>query len=175
MRQFRAFFVAAAVALAIVLICPLHEAMAQQSTVGVFYLQKVLADSKKGKDAQKKLEAKAEGYKKTLEAKGKDIEKKMQDLDKTRATLSEDAWAKKRDDLAKEYNAWMEEQQKAAADIQKTEADTMRPLLEKVESVVGALAKERGFQVVLEGREGGLFYFNDVADITADVTKGLDK
>ncbi|MDR1309876.1 MAG: OmpH family outer membrane protein [Deltaproteobacteria bacterium] len=175
MRQFRAIFVMAAVALAIVLLCPLQRAWAQQGQVGVFNLQKVMADSKKGKDAAKKLETKAEGYKKTLEAKAKDIEKKMQDLDKARATLSEEAFEKRRGDLAKEYNSYLEEQQKAAADMQKAEADTMRPLLERVGTVVENLAKERGFQVVLEAREGGLFYFVDVADITADVTKGLDR
>ncbi|MDR2367815.1 MAG: OmpH family outer membrane protein [Deltaproteobacteria bacterium] len=176
MLKFKTATVMVAILLAVGFAFPIRMAQAQASNqIAVFYLQKVMEDSKRGKDASKKLEAKYDGLRKSLDAKAKDIQKKGQDLENARQTLSEDAFIKRRDDLAKEYTTHMENAQKAGADMEKAREEAMLPLMEKVTNVVGGLAQERGYQFVFEVQNAGVFYHPKAVDITPDVIKGLDK
>ncbi|MDR1677516.1 MAG: OmpH family outer membrane protein [Deltaproteobacteria bacterium] len=175
MLKFKTAVVAAAIVLAFTLVCSVQKAQAQEYKIGVFYLSKVLEDSKKGKDASKQLDTKYESTKKTLDTKAKNFQKKDQDLAKAKATLSEDAFNKRRDDLAKEYAALMEESQKAGADFEKAREQAMLPLYQKISNVVGDVAKSRGYAYVFEVQNGGVYFHPESVDITADVIKGVDK
>ncbi|MDR0622788.1 MAG: OmpH family outer membrane protein [Deltaproteobacteria bacterium] len=172
MLKFKVASVLVAIFMAALIACPAVKA---QSQIGVFYLQKVLEDSKRGKDASKKLDTKYDGLKKSLDTKAQEIQKKGKDLETARATLSEDAFNKRRDDLTREYTAHMEAAQKAGVDMEKAREEAMIPLMERITKVVGEVANQKGLQYVFEVQNGGVFFHPQAADITADVIKGLDK
>jgi outer membrane protein len=175
MPKFKTAAITVAIFLAFVLFCPLQKAQAQENPqIAVFFLQKVMEDSKQGKAAAKKLEDKYAGYKKTLDAKTKTLQNKGQELEKSMATLSEDAFTKRRDELAKEFNALREETEKAGVDMEKAREETMAPIMRKVTDEVANLAKSRGFQYVFEVQNAGVFYFPQGADITNDLIKAVD-
>ncbi|MDR3135344.1 MAG: OmpH family outer membrane protein [Deltaproteobacteria bacterium] len=175
MPKFKATSFLVAIFVAAFALCTVQGAQAQDSQIAVFYLQKVFENSKKGKDAAKKLDAKYESLKKSLDTKAKDIQKKGQELESARGTLSEDAYVKRRDDLAKEYSSLMEQDQTASADFAKAREEAMLPLMKKVTDVVGNIAKERGYQFVFEVQNAGVFYHPSAADITDEVIKNFDK
>jgi outer membrane protein len=174
MRHFKTTVVIAALVMAVYLLCPTIQAMAQQNTA-VFDLARVISDSKKGKAAQAKLKNKEDSLKKTLEPKAQNLQKKRDELEKAVPTLSQEAFEKRRDDLTKEYNAFVQEEQKAVEDMQKLQNDTMQPLLQSIQTVVGNIAKERGYILVIDVTGGGVVFAESSLDITNDVIKAVDK
>jgi outer membrane protein len=181
MRYFKsAFFMTISFAV-ILLFCLGTPVQAQSFPVGVFDLQKALGDSKKGQEAEKKLAAKFDSYKKDLEKKVKELEKRKNELDKLEATLSPDAkdknaeLNKRKMELSRDVAAHYEAEQQAAEEMQKASTEAMTPLIEKTEKIVRDLAKERGFVLVLEISRGGIAYYDGALDITAEITKGLNK
>jgi Skp family chaperone for outer membrane proteins len=175
MPKFKATSVVVAIFLAMFFICSVQKVQAQDNKIAVFYLQKVLEDSKKGKETFKKLDSKLETLNKSFETKAKDMDKKIEDLKKAKPTLSEDAFVKRSNELAQEYRSNMEDSQKAGVDFEKTREEAMIPLMKKVTDVVGGIAQERGYQFVFEVQNAGIFYHPQATDITADVIKGVDK
>ncbi|MDR3205313.1 MAG: OmpH family outer membrane protein [Deltaproteobacteria bacterium] len=143
--------------------------------VGFFDINKALSESKKGKAAASKLEAKHDSLKKSLEAKAKDLEKKKQDLEKQAPTMNQEAFEKRRGELAKEINTHLEQTQKAAEEMNNASKEAMEPLIRKVEEAVGQIAKQRGYTMVLEIKEAGVVFFSKDADITSQVTEAIDK
>ncbi|MDR1297374.1 MAG: OmpH family outer membrane protein [Deltaproteobacteria bacterium] len=174
MRKFSSAAVAAVMVMAAYLLCPAVQAAAQ-TNVAIFDLGRVIADSKRGKEAQNKIKAKEDSLKKNLEPRAENLQKKRADLEKAMTTLSQEAFEKRRDELAKEYSAFAQDEQKAAEDFQKTQNDTMKPLLERIQRVVGDIAKDRGFDLVIDGTGGGVIYAVSSMDITDDVIKAVDK
>ncbi|MDR0356675.1 MAG: OmpH family outer membrane protein [Deltaproteobacteria bacterium] len=174
MLRIKTTAVVAALIMAVFLLLPVVEAQAQ-AVIGVVDLGKVITDSKRGKDAQNKVKKKEETLKKSLEPKQNDLKKKRDDLEKTASTLSQDAFEKRRQDLNKEFNTYMEQEQKALEDLQKTQADAMQPVMQKIESAVTDIAKQRGFSMVVDITGGGVIYYDNALDITADVIKAVDK
>jgi outer membrane protein len=143
--------------------------------VGVVDMQKAVDDSKAGKAAKNKLQAKYEALKKNMETKQKDLEKKENDLRNAAATLNQDALEKRRSELAKDVMNYREQAQKASDEMQKASSDALSPIFTKAEQAAGKLAAERGFTVVMDAKEGGVIFFQSSVDITSEITKALDK
>ncbi|MDR2388009.1 MAG: OmpH family outer membrane protein [Deltaproteobacteria bacterium] len=175
MLKFKAASVMVAIFLAVLLTCPVLKAQTQNNQIAVFYLNKVLDTSKKGKDASKKLETRYDTFKKSVEAKERDFQKKAQDLQAAKATLSADAYQKRERDFATEYNNHVQATQKEGMALEKAKDDAMLPIMEKISTVAATLAQERGYQYVIEVNNGGVFYHPKAVDLTDDIIKGVDK
>jgi outer membrane protein len=174
MRKFMLASVMVIVFLATIIFCSVQKAQAQELKIAVFSIQKVFEDSKKFKDATKKLETRVESTRKSLDTKAQDIQNKFRDLETARNTLSEDAFNKRRDDLAKQYNTHMEEAQKAGAELDKARDEAIRPLMTRLNDLVANIAQERGYQFVFEVSNGVAYYPSNV-DITSDLIKAVDR
>ncbi|MDR2387619.1 MAG: OmpH family outer membrane protein [Deltaproteobacteria bacterium] len=175
MLKFKAASVMVAIFLAVLLTCPVLKAQTQNNPIAVFYLNKVLDSSKRGKDASKKLESRYETFKKSVESKERDLQKKAQDLQAAKATLSQEAFQKRERDLNAEYNTYMQNTQKEGMALEKAKDEAMLPIMEKISNVAAALAQERGYQYVIEVNNGGVFYHPKAVDLTDDIIKGVDK
>jgi Skp family chaperone for outer membrane proteins len=78
-------------------------------------------------------------------------------------------------ELSRDINAHIEENQRASDEMQKASNEAMSPLMDKVEKAIEQLAKERGLALILEVSRGGVAYFDNALDITAEITKAIDK
>ncbi|MDR1871527.1 MAG: OmpH family outer membrane protein [Deltaproteobacteria bacterium] len=148
---------------------------AQAQTVGVVDLKKAVDDSKAGKSANNKLQAKYDSLKKSLDAKQKELEKKEKDLMSQAATLNQDALDKKRNELANDIKTFREQATRATDEMQKAMSDAMSPLFTKAEEAAARLAAERGFSVIMDAKEAGVIFFQSSIDITTEITRALDK
>jgi outer membrane protein len=173
MRIVKNAFVISVVAVAILGFCLSSNAMAQ--TVGVFNLEKALADSKKGKSASDKFKSRQEALAKDYDTKYKALQKKFADFSKTGAAMSQDAAQKKEQELLKERDDLLSQQQKGVEELEKSYNDNIKPLLEKVQTAVNNIAKEKGLMLVLEGQESGVWFADSSLDLTADISKAIDK
>ncbi|MDR1607522.1 MAG: OmpH family outer membrane protein [Deltaproteobacteria bacterium] len=148
---------------------------AQAQNVGVVDLKKAVDDSKAGKAANNKLQSKYDSLKKNLEGREKELEKKQKDLQNQASTLNEDAFNKKREELAKDIQNFRDQAQKATDEMQKAMADAMSPIFQKAEKAAGVIAGQRGYALIIDAKESGAIFFASAIDITAEITKALDK
>lgn len=165
--------VAVLAALAFILTSTAISAMAQQ--VVVFSLEKALADSKKGKAAADKLKDREAALSKDFEAKVKALEKKFSDFEKQASTMNQEAAAKRQQELVKERDDLLATRQKAAEELQKLWEDNYGPLIEKARTGARDYCRNHGCQIVLEAQQGGVFFADSALDITAEITKAIDK
>ena len=63
---------------------------------------------------------------------------------------------------------------KSQVEIQKKERDLTAPILEKMRKIIEKVAKEKGFNLVLEN-SGAILFAEKTNDITDDVVKAYEK
>ena len=61
----------------------------------------------------------------------------------------------------------------AAQDIQQKQADLLRPLIEKARAAIQKVAREQGFDYVIDATPGGALILSDGKDLLADVKMEL--
>jgi len=146
---------------------------AGDTKIGVINMQKVLANSAPGKQAQK------------------DLEKKMNELKET-FKKDEDALLALQKEIEKKSSAWSDEmKQEKAIEFQKMRRDLgtkqedanmelkqlrekhLAPILKKLEQVVKDEAKKGGFTIVVPNT--AVLYMDESVNITEPITKALDK
>jgi outer membrane protein len=161
---------------AILLACALPAAAqpAAAYTVGVVNVMQAISDSKQGKAANSKLQTKYDSLKKDLEKKSSDLEKRNEDLRRQASTLTQDALDKRNQELMREVEAFKTQAQKSTDEMQKAYQDAMAPIGQKAEKIIAAIARERGFILVLEAGSGGVLFVEPQLEITSEVTKRLD-
>ncbi len=171
------FTLAAAVAL-VAFIGLSIEARAQQgAAIGVFDLQQVLNDSKKGKAARSGLEAKFKKMQVELKAKESELNKLSGDLRKQveAKSITPEDFRKKDEELKKKVTAYQEQLAKYNEDMRKSEEAALKPLVDKAVSTAGDLGRQRGYVAVLEIQQAGVVYSADGLDLTAEVMKAVDR
>jgi outer membrane protein len=154
------------------------EAQAQTpSTIGVFDLQKVLNDSKKGKSARSGLETKFKKMQNELKTKENELNKLSGDLRKQveAKSITPENFRKKDEELKKKVSAYQEQLAKYNEDMRKSEEAALKPLVDKAVAEASNLGRQRGYVVVLEIQQAGVVFAADGLDMTAEVMKAVDK
>ncbi len=148
-----------------------------QSNIGVFDLQKVLNDSKKGKAARGNLEAKFKKMQTELKAKESELNKLSGDLRKQveAKSITPEDFRKKDEELKKKVAAYQDQLAKYNEDMRKSEEAALKPLVDRAIKVAGDLGRQRGHVVVLEIQQAGVVFAADGLDLTSEVMKAVDK
>ena len=173
MRVFRNTITLAVAVLAMTAVFCTSGALAQE--VAVFNLEKAMTDSKKGKAASDKIKSREETLAKEFDTKVKNLEKKFADFEKQASTMNQDAIQKRQQELLKERDDLLKQRQTAAEELQKSYNDNLKPLLDKAQNGARDWARANGYKVVLEMQQAGVFYADNSTDITAEITKAIDK
>jgi Skp family chaperone for outer membrane proteins len=175
MRAFPCKFLALAAALAFLFS---GSALAQpsQPNIGVFNMQKVIAESQKGKEVKKALET---DFKKRQD----DLKKKEDELKKLNTELgqlassgsaSNDDLRKKDENLKNKAMAYQEQLNKDNEEMRKSEEQKMKPLVDSVVQNAVKLAQGRGYIMVLEAQRAVVVFALDTMDMTNDLIKAID-
>lgn len=149
-------------------------AHAADMKIGFVDMQKAVQSTDSGKKAKKDLEGEFEKKKKELQAKEGDLKKMGEDLEKKKSVLSEEALAKKQVEFQEEMMKYREVVGKSQMDLQKKERDLTQPILDKMRRVIEKVAKDKGYNMVLENNAMVLFASKD-NDLTEEVIKAFEK
>lgn len=142
--------------------------------IGFVDMQKAVQSSDAGKKAKSELEGEFEKKKKELQKREADLKKMGEDLEKKKSVLSEEALGKKQGEFQEEMMKYREIVQKSQLEIQKKEHDLTQPILDKMKKVIEKVAKEKGYNMVLENN-AMVLYTDKSSDITEDVIKAFGK
>lgn len=149
-------------------------AQAAESKVGFVDMQKAIQATSAGKKAKTELETEFNKKKKDLEKKEADLKKMGEDLEKKKSVLSEEALGKKQAEFQEEMIKYRDIVGKSQMEIQKKERELTAPILNKMKTVIGKMAKDKGYTLVLENNQGVL-YSTPESDLTDDVIKAYEK
>ena len=144
-----------------------------QSKIAHIDSQTLISEMPEVKEAQAQLEKLQKTYATEIDASMKEYQTKLQ-------TYSADAQNQTQvtNDARQKELAGMEQniqqyQQTASQDIQKKQADLLRPLIEKARAAIQKVARAQGFEYVIDGTQGGSLILSDGKDLIEEVKKEL--
>ncbi|MEE9123560.1 MAG: OmpH family outer membrane protein [candidate division NC10 bacterium] len=147
---------------------------AQEGKIGLFDLQRVIVQSKRGQEVLAKLQTEREAKQREIDAEEKKIRKMEADLEKQRSVLSalavqerEKAIGNLARDLRRIVNDFNRE-------FGERERGLRGQLLNEIAAVVRSYGKENGYLLIMEVRAGGVMYGNEAADVTKGVVAAYD-
>ena len=147
---------------------------ADELKIGYVNAQRIIEESKAGKQAYQKLKELQDEHKSKVEAKKSDIESKEEELRKQYMTLSESAKMEKEENLRKEKKEFKRMLEDADTEIGAREKSYLEKIDKEVMEVIDKVGKEEGYTVIL-GQVGSLIlYANPTIDLTDKVIQKYD-
>ncbi|MFQ5882146.1 MAG: OmpH family outer membrane protein [Candidatus Methylomirabilales bacterium] len=142
---------------------------AQTVKIGFIDLQKILVESKRGKDVLSKLQTEKEAKQREIEAQEKEIRQVEAELEKQRSVLSESARREKESAIRKRVRELRRTVEDFNRDFRQRERDLQNQMFREIAAVVKTYGKEKGYLLITEKRAGGVMYGSEVADLTNEV------
>ena len=147
---------------------------AEAVKIGLVDLQKVLVESKKGREPLAKLKADMDAKNRDLEAQDKKVRQMEADLEKQHSVLSEAA----RKDKEKVIRKAQVDLSRTVDDLKREfgerERDLRQRLVREVTTVVQDYGKKNGYVLIIEVRAAGVMYSSEGADISKEIIAAYD-
>jgi outer membrane protein len=143
--------------------------------VGVVDIQKALASSKVGQDAQKKYEIELKKSQVQIDQKKGEYEKLQSTIEKQKSSLNPKALAEKEEQLLTLEKDLKRSFQDKKEELRRENMRLVGELVGKIRKIVDAVAKENGLGLVLEKSGQGVLYADQKYDITDEVVSQFDK
>jgi outer membrane protein len=143
--------------------------------IGVVDMQKALQTVDAGKKARAQLEKEFNSKKTELQNEEAAIKKLGAEFQKQSLVLSDEAQGKKRAELQERIAKLQEKTARSQGDIQQKEHELTQPILDKLRSIIGDLAKQKGYTIILEKNDNTVLYSLEKDDLTHDVIVAYDK
>ena len=167
MKQFRTLFIALALMIGAT---AFTNAQSKVAHIATQELVQELPDYKNAMDQLQKLE-------KTYDAEIKDMlseaQSTMQRYEAEANTKSEEENQKRATELQAAQRRIQEHSAKARQDLQKKETDLLKPILEKVRTAIQKVARDKGYDYVLDSTTGTGVLLADGYNLMPDVKKEL--
>ena len=169
MRKTGIILVAAAVAAVFA-----GTSLAEGLRVAVIDVNKILNDSEAGQAAKKKMEARYEELKKTIDVKQEEARKIKEEIDKQKVMVGKEKLKEKEDALQAKINELRQLTQEGEKEMQVRQGELTREVLKSVEAKVDVVVKADKLDLVLE-KSAGVVHVNDSLDITQRVLKMVNE
>jgi outer membrane protein len=147
---------------------------AAELKIGVVDIPKAIQATKEGKEIKGKLEKEYQKRKDDMDKRAKDITKMQQDFEKKSLVLSDEARAKKQQEIQEETVKFSELREKNLQELAKKDREFSQPMLKKLNTVIGDIAKKDGYTAIFHKNDQNLVWAAKEIDITDAVIKGLE-
>jgi outer membrane protein len=152
-----------------------HAAEGTSLKIAVVDMQRAIQSVEAGKKAKSQLEKEINEKRKNLQTEEATIKKMGEEFKKQSLVMSDEARSKKQAELQEKIFKFQEETQKTQQELQQKEATLTEPIVSKLRNVISDLAKQKGYNFVLEKNENMVLYFDDKDDLTGDVVSLFNK
>ena len=132
------------------------SAQAQNLKIGYADVDYILSQLPDMKQVESELQSQNTQLQNQLEAKLKEYQDKLQSYQQTASTMLPAVKQDKERELAQLEQNIQKFQADAQTSLQKKQADLMQPLYEKVGNVIETVAKEKGYNFILNGQIAGV-------------------
>lgn len=143
------------------------------AVVAVVNYQRLLREAKAARQIRDQIEARRRRYQEEIKQKEQELLKKEREITRQRSLLSPEAFAKKRREFEREAAAVQREVQERRRQLDAASANAYAEVRNAIIEVVGELAEERGFNLVLPST--AVLLFSPRLDLTEEVLAGIDE
>jgi outer membrane protein len=157
----------------IMLVFAVNTTWASTLKIGYVDTEKIVEQTKEGKNAKQVLEKEFNAKKKKLTKMEQDLNKMKEDLEKKAMVLSDEVKMKKQQELQQRFAEYQKLYLESQNSMQTKQREIMEPIVKKLQGVIADYAKKEGFQFILEKRTGVLFA-EEKYDLTAKVAKAYN-
>ena len=147
--------------------------MTAQSKVAHIDSQTLISQMPEVKEAQAQLEKLQKTYATEIDASMKEYQTKLQTYSADAQNQTEVTNQARQKELAGMEQNIQQYQQTAAQDVQKKQADLLKPLIDKAKEAIQKIAKEQGFDYVIDATQGGSLILANGKDLMEEVKKEL--
>ena len=144
-----------------------------QSKVAHIDFQKLVSEMPSVLAAQEEVQKLEKDYQTEIEASIKEYQTKLQTYSAEAENQTDVTNQARQQELAGMEQNIQQFRQTAAQDIQKKQADLLRPIIENARAKVQEIAKAQGFDYVLDSSMGGSVMMAGGKDLEPDVKKAL--
>ncbi len=145
-----------------------------EDSVGFIHVQRLLLETKMGKEAAKKFSKKNKQRARKVDAKVKKLNDFNAETEKVFPQLNSFEQKRKEEEFQKLYEDMMQEREKASQAITMQNQQLIEEVLKKAHPILLRLAKERGYSIVIKDPKAIGFVAPRV-NITNEVVRELDK
>jgi outer membrane protein len=146
-----------------------------ETKIGIVDMQKALQSVEAGKKAKAQLEKEFNAKKKELQTEDAAIKKMAEEFKKQALVMNEDARAKKQGELQERYMKFQETTQRSQMEIQAKEQELTQPIIAKLRTMIGEMAKAKGYSVVLEKNENTVLFSQEKDELTTELITNYNK
>lgn len=147
--------------------------MTAQTKVAHIDSQTLISQMPEVKEAQAQLEKLQKTYATEIDASMKEYQTKLQTYSADAQNQTEVTNQARQKELAGMEQNIQLYQQTAAQDVQKKQADLLKPLIDKAKEAIQKVAKEQGFDYVIDATQGGSLILANGKDLMEEVKKEL--
>ncbi len=148
-------------------------AQAQPVKIGYVDLERVLDASKERQTAESVFGKEAQEMQKQIETEYKNLMTLNQQLQEQAAFLSNEEGKKKQDELMEKQKAFNQMRNEMSAKLERRQAELMKPIIDKVKSVVNNIRKEKKYDFIFE--KSAIISVDDSFDITDMVIERINR
>ena len=141
--------------------------------IGLINIQKILMESKAGKETRASFEKEIEGKRAVLQTKEKEVKQLEDDLKAASAKLKADARKTKEENFTKELKELRRLKQDMEDELKKKDSELTSKILKEIFDITKKLGEERQYTVIMQAGPQ-VIYGERSADITDEVIKRYD-
>ena len=142
-------------------------------SIGVVNLQQVLDKSSIGIAAKKKMEAKMEEFKASLDKEKKAVLALQKEMQKKADAWNEETRKEKGLELQRKKRDFRVKQDDANMEMRSLQEKHLAPIMKKLELIVKEVAKAKGVSMIMPNT--AVLYFDKSVDMTDAITAALNK
>lgn len=147
-----------------------------QSNVKIGYidLQRVIRDSREGKDAKSLFETDFRNKKSKIDQKQSKLDKLKEQFFQKAAVLNDTKRKNMADDIEQKEKELKRMRADFREELQKKDFELTQKILSDLEEIIEKFGDKNGYTLIVEKTEGGVVYATDAADVTSEVIKVYD-
>ena len=144
-----------------------------QSKIAHIDSQSLISEMPEVKEAQAQLEKLQKTYATEIDASMKEYQTKLQTYSADAQNQTDVTNQARQKELAGMEQNIQQYQQTASQDVQKKQADLLKPLIEKARAAIQKIARAKGYEYVIDATQGGSLILSDGTDLIEEVKKEL--
>ena len=138
-----------------------------EQKIGYVDVQRAVMSVEDGKAVKKKLESFAKKKKTELEKAQDELKAMKEDLEKQASLLKDDVKRKKALEFQQKVAEFQESYLKSEKELSSKQAELSKPILEKLEKIINAVAKEQNYDLIIE--KAAVLFAKGNLDLTDEI------
>jgi len=139
--------------------------------IGVVDMQRAIQGVDQGKKARGQLEKEFNSRKESLQKEEAAIKKMGEEFRKQSLVMNDDSRAKKQQEIQERVMKFQELTARSQQEMVQKEQELTLPIIQKLRTIIGEMAKTQGYSVILEKNENTVLFSLDRDDLTEEVVK----